>query len=113
MWALRHRKACLRREETGGVDPNFAANAKDVLARGKKLGLYHFAEGKDAVAEADHFYATAKPYVGKAILVLDWEASALRLGSEWVNGFVTELCAKTKVRSFIYERFADQGVQAR
>jgi GH25 family lysozyme M1 (1,4-beta-N-acetylmuramidase) len=87
---------------TGGVDPNFKANAQDVLARGKKLGLYHFAEGKDAAAEADHFYETVKPYVGKAILVLDWEAGALKQGRGWVQKFVTELRAKAKVRPVIY-----------
>ena len=46
---------------------------------GKQIGFYHFAQdscGGTAKAEAEHFVNKIKPYVGKASLYLDWEATA-------------------------------------
>ena len=49
--------------------------ANQVLASGKKLGLYHYAEGGDANAEAEFFYSKVKDFVGRAVLVIDWESA--------------------------------------
>lgn len=40
---------------------------------GKLIGLYHYAGGAGAETEADHFINIVKKYIGKAVLVLDWE----------------------------------------
>lgn len=40
---------------------------------GKLIGLYHYAGGAGAETEAKHFIKTVSKYIGKAILVLDWE----------------------------------------
>lgn len=41
---------------------------------------YSHDRGYEGTAEADYFINAFKPYIGKAILFLDWEADALNLG---------------------------------
>lgn len=55
------------------VNPHWKAWADSTLASGKLLGFYHYANGGDVYAEANHFISTVRDYIGKAILVLDWE----------------------------------------
>ena len=50
------------------------SHAKAVQGKKKLLGVYHYANGGDYKAEADHFLTTVKKYIGKAVLVLDWES---------------------------------------
>ena len=54
-------------------NPWYADWADEVLASGKLLGFYHYANGEDPVQEADEFYEAVKDYRGKALLCLDWE----------------------------------------
>ena len=75
-------------EGTYYTNPYWRTWADEVLASGKKLGLYHYAgdgagnSGKyrndssrsGAKAQADYFYSQVKDYVGSAVLVLDWES---------------------------------------
>ena len=57
---------------------------------GKKVGVYHYARERgckgSAIAEADFFVKTVQNYIGKAILVLDWEEE-LTLGVSWAKEF--------------------------
>ena len=70
---------------------------------GKKLGVYHFADGKSTgKQEADHFIQNVKGYIGEAILVLDWEAKALRKGTAYAKEFLDRVFEKTGVRPLIY-----------
>ena len=47
------------------------------LKADKLIGVYHYAAGNDPVKEADYFLQVVKPYIGKAVLCLDWE--------HWIN----------------------------
>lgn len=77
-----------------------------MLAAGKLLGCYHYARDRgyegSAEAEADHFIAAFEPYVGKAILFLDWEVDALDLGPAWAKKWLDRVKAKTGVTPGIY-----------
>lgn len=55
------------------TNPNFRKQARDTLFAGKLLGLYHYATGCGATAEADYFLENVKEFLGHAILCLDWE----------------------------------------
>lgn len=55
------------------TNPNFRKQARDTYAAGKLLGLYHYATGCGANAEADYFLENAKEFLSHAILCLDWE----------------------------------------
>ena len=45
---------------------------------GKLLGVYHYANGEDPVAEADSFYSYIKQYKGRVVPCLDWEGQGNR-----------------------------------
>lgn len=71
---------------------------------GKLLGAYHYAAGNDATKEADYFVSVVKPYIGKAILVLDWEKGDNKAwGSKtWAKTFCDRVKAKTGCTPLIY-----------
>ena len=94
---------------TGGAgykNECFRRHADETLAAGKLLGCYHYARDRgyegSAEAEADHFISAFKPYIGKAIPFLDWEADALSLGPSWAKTWLDRVKAKTGVTPGIY-----------
>lgn len=94
---------------TGGAgytNECFRRHADETLAAGKLLGCYHYARDRryegSVEAEADHFISAFKPYVGKAIPFLDWEADALDLGPTWAKRWLDHVEAKTGVTPGIY-----------
>ena len=84
----------------------FASHCDKVLNRKKLLGTYHYANGGDYKAEADYFLVYAKKYIGKAILVLDWEANNNpQFGKddlEWCLKWCSYVYQKTGVKPLIY-----------
>ena len=89
---------------TGFVNSKMTAQAEGALATGKKLGFYHYAGGASCVAEADFFVRTVRPWVKRAVLVLDWESyqnTAWGSGS-WSTCFVKRVQATTGVMPMVY-----------
>ena len=84
----------------------FAAHCDAVLKKKKLLGAYHYANGGDVQKEADYFLAYAKKYIGKAILVLDWEAKNNPLFGvkdlEWCLKWCSYVYQKTGIKPLIY-----------
>lgn len=89
-------------EGTNYVSPVCDTQYQHAKQRGALLGVYHFASGGDAIAEADFFIKNIAGYIGEAILVLDWEAQAVARGGEWVRAFVRRVREKTGVPPVIY-----------
>lgn len=89
-------------EGVGYVSPFCDAQYQAAKKRGKKLGVYHFASGGDARAEAEFFVNNVRGYLGEAVLVLDWEAGAVARGREWVRTFVKRVKELTNVPPMIY-----------
>ncbi len=77
------------------VDPTYVTNRAQANINGIKVGAYHFAKpdtgAGDAVAEADHFIATANWSTGDLLPVLDLEVTG-GLGTtklqNWVRAFL-------------------------
>lgn len=84
----------------------FTAHCDKVLNRRKLLGAYHYANGGDVQKEADYFLAYVKKYIGKAILVLDWEAKNNHLFGvkdlEWCLKWCSYVYQKTGIKPLIY-----------
>lgn len=84
----------------------FAAHCDAVLKKKKLLGAYHYANGSDPQIEADHFLAYVKKYIGKAVLVLDWEAkNNHQFGKndlEWCLKWCNYVYRKTGIKPLIY-----------
>lgn len=84
-------------------DPCFDQWAKEVLDSGKKLGIYHFADGETSGAEeAFYFWRVVQKYNGKAIFVLDWEANALKKGVSYARAFLDNFYKVSGKRALIY-----------
>lgn len=91
-------------EGTGYVSPSFRSQADSTLAGGKLLGIYHFARPSrsGATAEAAHFVNAVRPYLGRAVLVLDWEDGTTTGQTGWAKSFLDEVHRLTGVRPWIY-----------
>lgn len=93
---------------TGGTaytNPYFIRHMEATLATGKLAGAYHYAREKgckgSAKAEAAYFCGKVKDYIGKIVLVLDWEEE-LSLGPAWALEWLQEVERLTGVKPLIY-----------
>lgn len=89
------------------LNPSFRRFADAVLAAGKQLGLYHFYHTEASPEEqADFFVSQVRPYLGQAVLVLDWEdttgSNAIAQGPSVAKRFLDRVYEQTDVRSLIY-----------
>lgn len=91
-------------EGTGYINPVWQSQADGAVDTGKALGLYHYADGGDAVSEADRFVNAVAGYVGTAVLALDWESYGNRAwgDGEWVWRFVSRVHDRTRVWPLVY-----------
>ena len=89
------------------VNPYADRQYGDSKSAWKLLGAYHYAEGKDAKAEAGFFVKTLGSRVGECILALDWEGvqnAVFGTGKDvtWCKTWLDEVYRLTGVRAFIY-----------
>ncbi|MDR2672813.1 MAG: hypothetical protein LBC35_05945, partial [Coriobacteriales bacterium] len=89
-------------EGTGYVNPNCDPVVQSALTRGKCFGTYHFATGGDAAAQADYYLEHTAGYIGKGLMVLDFEADALKQGYSWAYAFCKRIIDKTGIPPLIY-----------
>lgn len=76
-------------EGTGYVNDQFNAQINGANRAGRLLGVYHYINGTGAAAEMRHFYNAIKPWIGKAIICLDWESGG---NSKWGNNAYLAQC---------------------
>ena len=95
------------------IDPTFETQANATLNSGKELGVYHFITGADG--EIDTFINGIRPYVGKAIIALDWEAGNERCpNTQWGNWqylrrFTQAIQRELGVNPLLYASASDYG----
>ena len=89
---------------TSYINPFFASKMKQADAMGKFIGAYHYASQGGAIAEAEHFLRTVGDYVGKVILVLDWEGEQNPNfdNPRYALAFLKYVREKTGITPFIY-----------
>ena len=92
---------------TSYLNPHADRQYSMAKAAGKLLGAYHYAEGKDAKAEAGYFVRSLGSRVGECILALDWEGNQNgKFGSgqdvTWCKAFLDEVHRLTGIRALIY-----------
>lgn len=89
---------------TNYVNPKCNGQWDVAKKAGKLLGLYHYAGGGNAKAEANYFIKNIKNYVGQAILVLDWERgqNAAYGSNSWAKQFIDEVHRLTGVWCVLY-----------
>lgn len=88
------------------MNPDFKRMADAAIAAGKLLGIYHYAGGGNPISEVSFFLSVIEPYLGKAILALDWEKDQNpafgKNDVDWSKKFLDHLKEKTGVTPFIY-----------
>lgn len=93
-------------EGTSYKNRYFTSHCDKVLNKKRLLGAYHYANGGDVQKEADYFLAYCKKYIGKAVLVLDWEAkNNPQFGKndlEWCLKWCNYVYQKTGIKPLIY-----------
>lgn len=91
---------------TGYVNPYWREWADNVLASGKLLGLYHYANERGCSgswqAEADFFINETKAYKGKFVPILDWENDALLNPASWAASWLDYVKEKTGATPMFY-----------
>lgn len=78
---------------------------------GKSIGVYHYAMGNSATAEADFFVDNVAGYIGRAVLVLDWESQDNpQFGNgAWVETWVRHVHDRTRVWPIVYVQASALG----
>lgn len=87
------------------VSPSCDRQYQQAIAAGKLVGVYHYASGGGAVAEADFFLKNIDGYLKRAILVLDWEKgqnTAWGQGVNYAKQFLDRVYAVTGIKPLIY-----------
>lgn len=87
------------------VDPCFQKFCAQAMSLEKKIGLYHYYGSGEPEAQAEHFMQTVRSYIGKAVLVLDWEVDQnpdFKKGPALPKRFLDYVLAKTGVHPLIY-----------
>ncbi|MFU0537419.1 GH25 family lysozyme [Gardnerella greenwoodii] len=98
-------------ESTWYTNPCFHDQADATLNSGKLLGIYHYIGGGNAKAEAQYFVNAVKPYIGRAVLALDFESGS---NSAYGDTAYLQQCAQTVynltgVRPLLYGGQRDYG----
>lgn len=93
---------------TGGtfyVNPDCNRALEQAVQSNKKIGIYHYAREAGSQGspdqEAAHFLEKASEYIGKALLILDWEAE-VALGPKWAKEWLDIVHERTGAQLFIY-----------
>lgn len=92
-------------EGVGYVDPRFKENIENAINNSQLAGVYHYARpdtGNMPTVEAEHFVETVKPYLGKVMLVLDWEEEEAIDNTVWVSAWMWQVYQMTGVRPVLY-----------
>ena len=89
---------------TSYVSPKYKEQITQANNLGKLLGVYHYASAGGAIAEAEHFLQTVSDYIGKAVLVLDWEGdqNANFKHPDYALAWLKYVKEKTGITPFIY-----------
>lgn len=89
-------------EGTTYVNPDCDRVYRDARASGKKTGVYHFARQGDAIAQAKYFVDHISGYIGRSVLVLDYESHAVDQGVGWAKDWLDAVYNMTGVKPVIY-----------
>lgn len=93
-------------EGVGYKDPSFNNFVNQAVSLGKKIGFYHFARPyvqnyNNPKSEADWFISVVQPYIGKAMLILDWEAER-KSDAAWAKAWLDRVKEVTGVTPVFY-----------
>lgn len=84
-------------------NPYMVQQVNEALSKSGCAGVYHFTHGgQSAETEADFFISKVKDYIGKVILIIDYENEATKNGVEWLRAFIKRVKELTGVNPIVY-----------
>lgn len=83
------------------TNPYCDTHFQQAQSQGKKIGVYHYADGNDAIAEANYFVDTCAGYIRHAMFVLDWEGEGTEF-TDWALTFLRQVEARIGYKPVIY-----------
>ena len=89
-------------ERTDYVNPCAAAWLDWLAAHGKSMGTYHYLGLMGAEAEARHYVESVRPWLGRAVLAIDYEDAALQKGTGYLKACLDEVYRLTGIRPLVY-----------
>ena len=89
-------------EGIGYMNPCAEEWIKTLQSLGRPFGFYHFLNTVDPEAQADWFVEKSRPWFGEGIPFIDYEADALRCGTEWLKKVLDRVYIKTGVKPIVY-----------
>lgn len=87
---------------TGYVNPFAKAWLDWLIANGKLAGTFHYLDLMGAEAEAQHYVASVKPWLGKVALAIDYEEQTLSKGTAYLKACLDEVYRLTGVKPLVY-----------
>lgn len=97
-------------EGTGYTNPSYLQHYQQAKSSNKLIGFYHYASGNNWKAEADYFLSRVKPYSNQAVLVLDFEATAVSMwGPNGATNFLNYVEQQTGHQPMLYVGLADEN----
>lgn len=87
---------------TDYVSETCDAQVQALLARGARMGFYHFTDGDDATAEGNAFLNNTKGYWGKGIPIVDFESGGIARGGSWLRKLADTIYSGCGVKPLIY-----------
>lgn len=93
-------------EGVGFTDPQFKNFINQAIALGKRIGVYHFARPyaqnfNTPTGEAEWFVSVVQEYVGRVMLILDWEAEN-KHNVAWAKQWLDRVFELTGVKPVFY-----------
>lgn len=93
-------------EGVGFTDPQFKNFIGQAISLGKRIGVYHFARPyaqnfNTPSGEAEWFVSVVQEYIGRVMLVLDWEAEN-KHNVAWAKAWLDRVYELTGVRPVFY-----------
>lgn len=79
------------------------------IRAGKKVGIYHFVTGTEG--ELENYIAAVEPYIGRAVLALDWESGDNSQWGNWnyIESLIQEVIDRTGVIPLLYTMASEYG----
>ena len=95
---------CKATQGTGYTSPDCVRQVEQAISLGKLWGVYHYVGGQGAVAEADFFVDSVSNWVGKGVLVIDWEQGQNAAWGDlgYLEALVERVIERTGVAPVIY-----------
>ena len=88
-------------------NPTYRDMLEGARKSGKLIGLYHYANGGDPIAEADCFLKSGRDYIGDIIFCLDWEGQGNKafesgIDVDWCEKFLDYIAKHTGSTPLLY-----------